>query len=52
MRVLVIDNYDSFVYTLNGYLQELGAQTEVILGLNEPGVIYFHETMREILGGE
>ncbi|MGX5696035.1 anthranilate synthase component II [Agromyces soli] len=30
MRVLVIDNYDSFVYTLNGYLQELGAQTEVI----------------------
>ena len=30
MRVLVIDNYDSFVYTLNGYLQELGAETEVI----------------------
>ena len=29
-RVLVIDNYDSFVYTLNGYLQELGAETEVI----------------------
>lgn len=29
-RILVIDNYDSFVYTLNGYLQELGAQTEVI----------------------
>jgi para-aminobenzoate synthetase component 2 len=29
-RVLVIDNYDSFVYTLNGYLQELGAQTEVV----------------------
>ena len=28
-RVLVIDNYDSFVYTLNGYLQELGAETEV-----------------------
>jgi nitrite reductase/ring-hydroxylating ferredoxin subunit len=26
-----------------------GAQSEVILGLNEPGVIYFHETMREIL---
>ena len=25
-RVLVIDNYDSFVYTLNGYLQQLGAE--------------------------
>ena len=29
-RILVIDNYDSFVYTLNGYLRELGAQTEVV----------------------
>lgn len=29
-RILVIDNYDSFVYTLNGYLQQLGAQTHVI----------------------
>ena len=29
-RVLVIDNYDSFVYTLNGYLLQLGAETEVI----------------------
>ncbi|MDI6023439.1 gamma-glutamyl-gamma-aminobutyrate hydrolase family protein [Leucobacter sp. UT-8R-CII-1-4] len=29
-RVLVIDNYDSFVYTLNGYLQQLGAETKVI----------------------
>lgn len=29
-RILVIDNYDSFVYTLNGYLQQLGATTEVI----------------------
>ena len=29
-RILVIDNYDSFVYTLNGYLQELGAQTVVV----------------------
>lgn len=29
-RVLVIDNYDSFVYTLNGYLQQLGAVTEVV----------------------
>lgn len=29
-RVLVIDNYDSFVYTLNGYLRQLGATTEVV----------------------
>jgi para-aminobenzoate synthetase component 2 len=29
-RILVIDNYDSFVYTLNGYLQELGAVTDVL----------------------
>lgn len=29
-RILVIDNYDSFVYTLNGYLQELGAETTVV----------------------
>lgn len=29
-HVLVIDNYDSFVYTLNGYLLQLGAQTTVL----------------------
>lgn len=29
-RVLIIDNYDSFVYTLNGYLRQLGAETLVI----------------------
>lgn len=29
-HILVIDNYDSFVYTLNGYLQQLGATTEVV----------------------
>jgi len=28
-RILVIDNYDSFVYNLVGYLGQLGAQTEV-----------------------
>lgn len=28
--ILVIDNYDSFVYTLNGYLQQLGAETKVL----------------------
>ena len=29
-HVLVIDNYDSFVYTLNGYLHQLGAETTVL----------------------
>ena len=29
-RVLVVDNYDSFVYTLNGYLLQLGAETTVM----------------------
>ena len=29
-KILVLDNYDSFVYTLNGYLQQLGAETEVM----------------------
>ena len=29
-RILVIDNYDSFVYTLVGYLRELGAETTVV----------------------
>jgi para-aminobenzoate synthetase component 2 len=29
-KVLVLDNYDSFVYTLDGYLQQLGATTEVL----------------------
>jgi para-aminobenzoate synthetase component 2 len=29
-HILVIDNYDSFVYTLNGYLHQLGATTEVM----------------------
>lgn len=29
-KILVLDNYDSFVYTLNGYLQHLGAQTHVV----------------------
>ncbi|MFS0704359.1 aminodeoxychorismate/anthranilate synthase component II [Cellulomonas sp. 179-A 9B4 NHS] len=29
-RILVIDNYDSFVYTIVGYLDQLGAKTEVV----------------------
>ena len=30
LRVLVVDNYDSFVFNLVQYLQQLGAQTTVI----------------------
>ncbi|WP_309134199.1 aminodeoxychorismate/anthranilate synthase component II [Cellulomonas sp.] len=29
-RILVIDNYDSFVYTIVGYLDQLGATTAVV----------------------
>lgn len=29
-RILVVDNYDSFVYTLVGYLRQLGAETVVV----------------------
>jgi len=29
-RILVIDNYDSFVYTIVGYLRQMGAQTTVV----------------------
>jgi para-aminobenzoate synthetase component 2 len=30
VHILVVDNYDSFVYTLNGYLHQLGATTDVV----------------------
>lgn len=29
-RILVVDNYDSFVFTIVGYLQQLGAETHVV----------------------
>lgn len=39
VKILVLDNYDSFVYTLNGYLKQLGAETEVlrndVVGIDE-----------------
>ena len=36
-RILVLDNYDSFGYTLNGYLQQLGAETDVVSREPEAG---------------
>lgn len=30
MSILVVDNHDSFVHTLIGYLHELGAQTHIV----------------------
>ena len=30
IRILVVDNYDSFVFTLVGYVQQFGAETTVI----------------------
>ena len=29
-RILIIDNYDSFVYTIGGYLRQMGAETVVV----------------------
>ena len=36
-RILIVDNYDSFVYTIEGYLNQLGAQTEVVRNDAVPG---------------
>ena len=42
-RILVIDNYDSFVYTIVGYLKTLGATVTVVrndaLDPHEDGVL-------------
>ncbi|GAA1295694.1 MULTISPECIES: anthranilate synthase component II [Brachybacterium] len=37
-RILVIDNYDSFVYTIVGYLQQLGASTVVVRNDDVPAL--------------
>lgn len=45
VSILVIDNYDSFVYTIVGYLQQLGARTTVVrndavpAGIDADGVL-------------
>ena len=37
-RILVVDNYDSFVYTIVGYLAQLGAETVVVRNDAVPSV--------------
>jgi len=37
-RILVVDNYDSFVYTIVGYLAQLGAETVVVRNDAVPAV--------------
>jgi para-aminobenzoate synthetase component 2 len=44
--VLVVDNYDSFVYTLNGYLQQLGADTTVVRNDDIEAADVAHEAAR------
>ena len=38
-NILVVDNYDSFVYTIVGYLNQLGAQTVVVRNDAVPSVL-------------
>lgn len=45
-NILVIDNYDSFVYTIVGYLNQLGAQTVVVRNDAVPEA----ETWRDVDG--
>lgn len=47
MRVLVVDNYDSFVYNLVHYLQEFGCETKVVRNdrINFPEINYFDKIL-------
>ncbi|RRD60333.1 aminodeoxychorismate/anthranilate synthase component II [Leucobacter sp. OH1287] len=45
-KILVIDNYDSFVYTLVSYLEQLGAKTTVI---RNDAVAADPESLRRVL---
>lgn len=48
IRVLVVDNHDSFVHTLVGYLRELGAEVEVVASDTldaEPDITAFDAVM-------
>ena len=48
-RILVVDNYDSFVYTIVGYLKTLGATVTVVrndaIDPSQPGVIDEYDGM-------
>ena len=47
-HILVVDNYDSFVYTIVGYLQTLGATVDVVRTTlsTQPRRVYWTVTMR------
>ena len=48
IRVLVVDNHDSFVHTLAGYLQELGAEIDLIES-DDPDVLLRTDASRAVL---
>jgi len=54
VKILVVDNYDSFTYNLVQYLGELGAEVEVVRndkGIPVLGVCLGHQSMVEAFGG-
>src|SRR5699024_6245754 len=42
-RILVVDNYDSFVWTIVGYLEQLGASTTVVRNDEPVGNVTDHD---------
>jgi para-aminobenzoate synthetase component 2 len=47
-RILVIDNYDSFVYTIVGYLRHMGAETTVVRN-DVPSIVDTIDTWNGVL---
>ena len=47
MRVLMVDNYDSFTYNLVQYLGELGAELEVVRNDAKTCLLYTSPSPRD-----